>query len=399
MRVSNETLRSTFLMALQQAQRRVLDTQEQVGSGRRINKPSDDPVAAARVAHLEASLSRLDQFASNGAVARTQLGLEEEALGGTIDHLQRIRELVLQGNSATASQSDRRIIAAEIREYRDALVAIGNTTDVDGRHLFGGFAERTTPFTIDPTGVVTYNGDQGQRQVQISETRFVVTGDSGAEIFQRIRTGNGTFALATGGANTGTGVLGAGTVTDPAAYIADDYTISFLTPTTYEVRDGANTLVTSGTYSPPEQSIAFRGMNIELDGAPEAGDTFSATPSSQRDVFAIINDVIAALEVPTNNSASRAGMNSALGQRLVDLDNAVSHVIDARAEIGARVRAVDQEETLGLEFNGYLSEALSQVRDLDYAEALNLLSQQMFGLEVAQQSYARTQGLSLFKFL
>jgi flagellar hook-associated protein 3 FlgL len=63
------------------------------------------------------------------------------------------------------------------------------------------------------------------------------------------------------------------------------------------------------------------------------------------------------------------------------------------------VRAVDQEETLGLEFNGYLTEALSQVRDLDYAEALSLLSQQMFGLEAAQQSYARTQGLSLFKFL
>lgn len=399
MRVSNETLRSTFLMALQQAQKRVLDTQEQVGTGRRINKPSDDPVAAARMAHLEASLSRLDQFASNGAVARTQLGLEEEALGGTIEHLQRIRELVLQGNSATAGQSDRRIIAAEIREYRDALVAIGNTTDVDGRHLFGGFAERTTPFTIDATGAVTYNGDQGQRQVQISETRFVITGDSGAEIFQRIRTGNGTFALATGGANTGTGVLGAGTVTDPAAYVADDYTINFLTPTTYEVRDGANTVVTTGTYAPPEQSLAFRGMDIELDGAPAAGDTFSVVPSAQRDVFAIVNDVIAALEVPMISSASRASVNSALGQRLVDLDNALAHVIDARAEIGARVRAVDQEETLGLEFNGYLSEALSQVRDLDYAEALSLLSQQMFGLEAAQQSYARTQGLSLFKFL
>jgi flagellar hook-associated protein 3 FlgL len=399
MRVSNETLRSTFLMALQQAQKRVLDTQEQVGTGRRINRPSDDPVAAARMAHLEASLSRLDQFASNGAVARTQLGLEEEALGGTIEHLQRIRELVLQGNSATAGQSDRRIIAAEIREYRDALVALGNTTDVDGRHLFGGFAERTTPFAIDATGAVTYNGDQGQRQVQISETRFVITGDSGAEIFQRIRTGNGTFALATGGANTGTGVLGAGTVTDPAAYVADDYTINFLTPTTYEVRDGANTVVTTGTYAPPEQSLAFRGMDIELDGAPAAGDTFSVVPSAQRDVFAIVNDVIAALEVPMISSASRASVNSALGQRLVDLDNALAHVIDARAEIGARVRAVDQEETLGLEFNGYLSEALSQVRDLDYAEALSLLSQQMFGLEAAQQSYARTQGLSLFKFL
>src|SRR5690606_33091392 len=113
----------------------------------------------------------------------------------TIDHLQHVRSLVVQANNATASASDRKIIAAELRQYRDALMALGNTTDVDGRHVFGGFSERTTPFTIDASGAVVYDGDQGQRTVQLSDTRFVVTGDSGSEIFQRIRTGNGTFAL------------------------------------------------------------------------------------------------------------------------------------------------------------------------------------------------------------
>lgn len=399
MRITNETLRASFLAALQQAQRRIGQTQEQVGTSQRVNRPSDDPVAAARIAHLESTIARFDQYAANGDVARMQLGIEEEALGSTIDHLQHVRSLVVQANNATASASDRKIIAAELRQYRDALMAIGNTTDVDGRHVFGGFSERTTPFTIDASGAVVYNGDQGQRTVQLSDTRFVVTGDSGSEIFQRIRTGNGTFALATGVGNTGSGILGAGAVVDPSAYVADDYTITFLTPTTYEVRDAADDLVSAGTYATPKQAIEFRGITIELEGAPAADDTFSVVPSSQRDVFAMIDDTIRLLEMPTTEPAARARLHGELAQRLADIDNAVAHVIDARAEIGARVRAVEQEESLGQDFNLHLTEALSDIRDLDYAEALSRLSQQLFGLEAAQQSYARTQGLSLFKFL
>ena len=149
MRVSNDTLRSAFLAALESAQRRVIDTQEKVSSGKRVNKPSDDPVAAARIAHLDASLSRLDQYKSNSDFARNQLGLEESALSSVIDNLQRVRELALQGNNSTANDSDRKDIAAEIRQARDALLALANTTDVDGRHLFGGYVEGAVPFTHD----------------------------------------------------------------------------------------------------------------------------------------------------------------------------------------------------------------------------------------------------------
>ena len=108
MRVSNDTLRSAFLAALDDARRRVVETQHQVSTGLRINSPSDDPVAAARVAHLDASLARLDQYQANAIFARNQLGLEEEALSEAIDHLQRIRELTLQANNGSASSGDRR---------------------------------------------------------------------------------------------------------------------------------------------------------------------------------------------------------------------------------------------------------------------------------------------------
>ena len=398
MRVSNDTLRSAFLAALDDARRRVVETQHQVSTGLRINSPSDDPVAAARVAHLDASLSRLDQYQANAIFARNQLGLEEESLGEAIGHLQRIRELTLQANNGSASSGDRQVIASEIRQHRDGLLALANTTDVDGRHLFAGYRESATPFTVAAGGSVVYNGDQGRRTLQISDSRFVAINDSGADVFQRIPEGNGTFVAGVNAANTGTGILGSSSVTNPTSWVADTYTITFLTPTSYEVRNSANALVVAGAFT-PTQSLTFAGVELRIDGAPAAGDTFTVTPAAQRDVFSTLDRLIAAIETPGGTPAQQAQMHGNIGQRLADLDNALSHMIDARGEIGARVRALDQQEGLNADFALHLNTTLSAVRDLDYAEAMSRLSQELFGLDAAQQAFARAQNLSLFRYL
>jgi flagellar hook-associated protein 3 FlgL len=398
MRVSSDTLRSAFLAALDDARRRVVETQHQVSTGLRINSPSDDPVAAARVAHLDASLARLDQYQANAIFARNQLGLEEEALAEAISHLQRIRELTLQGNSAGMSAGDRHVIASEIRQHREALLTIANTTDVDGRYLFAGYRESTTPFTVAPGGNVVYNGDQGQRTLQISDSRFVAINDSGAQVFQRIPEGNGTFVLNANAANVGTGTLGSSGVVNPASWVADTYTITFPTPTSYEVRDSTNALIVAGAFT-PSLSLTFAGIELSIDGSPAAGDTFTVAPAAQRDVFSTLDRLATAIDSAAGNPADRAELHSNVGQRLADLDQAMAHLIDARGEIGARVRALDQQEGLNADFAVHLKTTLSAVRDLDYAEALSRLSQELFGLDAAQQAFARAQNLSLFRFL
>lgn len=398
MRVTNDTMRSAFLAALDDVRRRVVHTQEQVSTGLRVNSPSDDPVAAARIAQLDASLSRLDQYHANTLFARNQLGLEEEALTEAIGNLQRIRDLTLQANNASTSAADRRIIAGEIRQQKLALLALANTTDVDGRHLFGGYRETATPFVADASGTIVYNGDQGQRTLQISDSRFVAINDSGADVFQRIAEGNGTFVLGTGVANTGTGTLGSSGVVDATSWVPDTYTVTFLSPTSYEVRDSANAVIATGAFT-PSHTLEFAGIEFRLDGQPAAGDTFTVAPSGQRDLFSTLDRLVAAIEAPGGSPADRARMNGDIGQRLADLDNALAHVIETRGEIGARVRALDQQESLNADFAVHLKTTLSSVRDLDYAEALSRLSQQLFGLDAAQQAFARAQNLSLFKYI
>jgi flagellar hook-associated protein 3 FlgL len=396
-RITNDTLRQVFLSALETAQRQVQETQTQVSTGLRVNRPSDDPLASARIRELEASVARLDQYQANGIIARNRLGLEEEVIADVVQNLQRVRELAVQANNATQSVENRRAIAVELRERLDGLIGLANSADSAGRYLFAGFAENTLPF-VRSGGSVTYNGDQGQRSLQISDGRLVAVSDPGSEVFQRIANGNGTFTLSAGQANVGSGVLGAGSVLDPAAYVPDTYTVTFLSPSDYEVRDGGGGLLAAGTYADGE-AIGFLGIEIQLSGQPAAGDAFTAAPSTTQDLFATVDKLIIALENGNGTEASRALVHNQIGQSLVDLDQAVGRLLEVRAEIGGRLRAVEEEAGLNEGFALQFTDTLSDIRDLDYAEAISLLSQQLLGLEAAQQTYVRVQGLTLFRFL
>ncbi len=99
------------------------------------------------------------------------------------------------------------------------------------------------------------------------------------------------------------------------------------------------------------------------------------------------------------SGANNALVHSDVGQALQDVDQALGRVIEVRTDIGSRLQALDGEADLNEGFTVQLTETLSELRDLDYAEAISRLSQQLIGLEAAQQTYVRVQGLSLFRFL
>jgi flagellar hook-associated protein 3 FlgL len=105
------------------------------------------------------------------------------------------------------------------------------------------------------------------------------------------------------------------------------------------------------------------------------------------------------LEQPTSGTASQALLHSQVGQLITEVDQSIDHMIDTRAEIGARLRTIDEQASLIEGFEFQLTESMSELRDLDYAEALSLLSQQLLGLEAAQKTFAQTQNLSLFRYL
>lgn len=382
---------------MQRLQSTLSRTQQQISSGRRIVSPSDDPVGAAHVLELTRGLEETGQYQRNGEIARNRLSLEEESLVGVGNILQRARELALQANNASQSDETRGFMAVELREMQEQLVQIANSQDAAGQYLFAGYQSRTEPFVRNAAGF-QYLGDQGQRLVQIGEGRQVADGDPGSEVFQMIRIGNGVFSTAANAANTGTGVINTGSVIDPTALVPDTYAVNFVTPTDYEVRDSGGGLVASGVYADGD-AISFNGMQFEISGQPATGDSFTVAPAINQDMFTTLENLASALEAQTLNDTGRAHLHNDINDGLANLDRAIGQVLEIRTRVGTRLSTIESQRDLNEGIELQLAQTLSAVQDLDYAEALTSLNQQLAVLEAAQQTFVRVQGLSLFDSL
>ena len=397
MRITNGIIQSQFLAAVNQMQTNLAQTQNQIALGQAFTTPSQDPVAAGTVNNYNLALAQSQQFDRNSNVAQNRLGLEDNALSQYQSALQSIRDLALQANNSSQTDQNRSAIAVQVQQIRDTLLSIANSQDGNGEYLFSGFSSKTQPFNLTATGA-TYVGDQGQRELQIAVGRTVADGDTGATVFDQLKTGNGVFEATAGAANTGSGVLGASTVIDPTAYDGGTYAINFTAPGTFEVRDSANALVTSGSFT-SGQTISFKGLQVTLTGQPAANDTFSVGPSKNQDIFATVQNLLNALQSSTANPAGTARLNNAIGTGINNIDQALQQSSTVRSSVGSRLNAIDAQTTLGSNQQLQLKSMISQLQDLDYASALTRLNQQMTSLSAAQQSYALTQGLSLFKYL
>lgn len=105
------------------------------------------------------------------------------------------------------------------------------------------------------------------------------------------------------------------------------------------------------------------------------------------------------LETAISTPAGQAHFNNTMNRTLIDLDRSLDNVVDIRTRVGSRLNAIDSQKDFNDSFKLQLQETLSNLQDLDYAEAVSRLNLQITGLQAAQQSFVKIQGLSLFNFL
>jgi flagellar hook-associated protein 3 FlgL len=397
MRVTQNLNQLNFISAMTTLEANLSRTQNQIDTNLSFTTPSQNPVAAGAVNNYTQALSQSQQYDTNANSAQGRLSIEDNTLSQVQSALQSLRNLALQGNSGTQSDQNRQAIATQATQIQASLVSLANTQDGNGEYIFGGFATQTQPFALSATGA-TYSGDQGQRQVQIAAGQTIPDSDNGAAVFNNIRTGNGTFTATAGAGNTGGGVLGATTVTNPAAYNGGTYAINFTAANTYQVRDSSNVLVTSGSYT-TGQAIAFGGVQVTLTGQPATGDTFSVAPSTNQSLFTTVQNLVTALQTTTGSTASQAKLNNSVNTAINNIDQALDHSSSVRADIGGRLNSITTQLSVSGAQQIQLKTSISSLQSLDYASAITKLDEQNVTMTAAMQAYTLTQGLSLFKFL
>ncbi len=420
MRISTTTIYDTGIATMQQQTEKLMQVQQQISTGRRILTPADDPVAAARILEVNQSQSINQQYISNSGAASDSLSLEESTLGSITQLLQSVRDVAVNAGDATLTQSDRASLATQLRGSYQQLLGLANSTDAGGQYLFSGYHGGTRPYSEASPGNVVYGGDQGQRLIQVGASRQIAVSDSGSDVFQRIRTGNGTFATQAAAGNGGSAVIDPGTVLDAqtwkAAANSTGYTIKFGVSggvTTYDIidKDSGKSLLTGAApaASPPYPRSYSSGSNIDLSqppafdlglrvsiaGAPKDNDSFSVTASKNQDVFKTIDDLANLLQTSAGGAQLTNGLTVAQG----NLDNALENILTVRASVGARMKELDTAKSTGDDRALQYSDTLSRLQDVDYAKAASELTQQQVNLQAAQKSFTMVSGLSLFNYL
>lgn len=395
-RISTSGLAESMMRQMQTLQSQVAHTQELISSGLKFIDAKDNPVIAGAAVALDRAETEYLRFGSNADVLNGRLALQETTLANAGDILLRLRDLAVQSNNATLDQANRNAIVTELDGLKPALLAIANASDGQGGYLFAGSSGNAPPF-VQMAGLVSYVGDQSSRQIAVAPGTTVPDTDPGSEIFMRIRAGNGFVVSRAAAANTGTAAISSSGFTDQSQWDGDSYTVSFAAGN-YQVTDSASVVVAAGVYT-AGQAIAFRGYQLTLSGVPANGDSFSVTPAPTQDVFSIIDALKAAMQTADTPASAAAARQNQLYALIEDLSGASNHVTDVRAATGARLNALEtaSHEREGAQLS--IRTTLSQLRDLDYAEALSTLARQSAALQASQQTFTKVQSLSLFDFL
>ena len=398
MRVTQGMEQAQFLTALNQLESNISTTQNDISTGLSFTTASQNPVAAGLVSGYNQVLTQSQQYTANGNSAQSSLNTEDSALTQVQNALQSLRDLALEANNATETAQDRSAIATQAQQIQGTLLALANTQDGSGNYIFGGFATQTQPFALSATGA-TYSGDQGQRQVQIGAGQTVVVGDNGDLVFNQIKTGNGTFNVTAAAGNTGTGIIGAATVTDPAAYGGGSFSIEFTAPDTYQVVNTATHAVVAGGAYTAGQAIAFAGVQVTLSGQPAAGDSFSVAPSTNQGIFTTVQNLVTALQQSTATPAGQAQLNNSISGAINNIDQALDQTQTVQSSVGARLNTITTQQSVATSQQTQLQQSISSLQSLDYASAITSLDSQNTTLSAAMQAFTLTQGLSLFKYL
>jgi len=187
-RIAQESLNRTALSNINLNYKKIQETQEKLSSGKRINRPSDDPSGTRKVLGLKAEEFQVQQFLDNTETAKEQINFTSNTLESIQDIFSKIKELTIQASNDTLGQSERKIISGELDELLESVLQNANT-DNNGRYIFSGTQTLTSAFTAtrDSNGnisSVSYNGNNEEIKYQIGPNTFMQINLPGGKLFQ-----------------------------------------------------------------------------------------------------------------------------------------------------------------------------------------------------------------------
>lgn len=422
MRVSTLQIYKRNVSLMNNAQQSVLTEQQNIATGKKIHTPSDDPVASARITSLNQRLALAEKYTLNAKYASTTLAQQESNLGEMTEALTRLKEIQTRSGSDILHQTAREALALEAQEILEQLVSIANMKDANGNYMYAGASSKTQPF-MHAGEKILYQGDNGQRNLSVSNSLNIPISTSGLELFMNISNSSGDFTVTAGvdatigGAtgkfpniavhspNTGTKTVQDITVIDRDNYIEniDNYFIKFQVGanTTYTVSDSAGKVIKGPDEFDSSEPITFGGIAVQFDsiGSVGNGDVYRIEPTPRQSMFETVQRMITNLRRTTVTEAEQQRVLSENENIMYQLDLLHTHISQQQTELGSHQQSIERAKAMNEDIVLNSKSAIALLEDTDMAESITKMKGYTLSLQAAQQAFVQVQRLSLFNFL
>ncbi|MGN6190568.1 MAG: flagellar hook-associated protein FlgL [Rhodanobacteraceae bacterium] len=408
MRISTQTLYAQSMRSLNQQQAELSHVGQQIASGQRVMRPSDDPQAASRAVQVSQAQSITSQYTDSRVSARNALSMEESVLNSVGDAVSSAKTLMLEAANGTLTNADRASIASQLQGIYQTVLGQANATDGNGRYLFGGYQDKSVPF-VTSGGAVTYTvtdpNQDTSRQQQIDASRLMDVSDTGSTVFQGTRGATGFMAVAESG-NTGSVTFkGRPDVIDSSdPNFGSPFKVAFSVTAgvaTYEIQDSSGTVLQAAQPYQSGQAIQYGGLSLTLSGTPANGDAIDVDQAQNlnTDLFKTFEKALAILKQPADTPAQQAALQNTLGNAMTEFDSSLDNVLMVRASVGSRLNELDVVDKVASNRQLNYAQTKSDLVDLDYNTAISEYSLRSVGLQAAQKAFVSMRQMNLFDLL
>ncbi|MFT4942024.1 MAG: flagellar hook-associated protein 3 FlgL [Paraglaciecola sp.] len=407
MRISTGMLFDRSIQSVLENQGDLSNLQQQLASGKKLLRPSDDPVGAAQVIRLTEEIDLINQYKKNNTLLSNSLEQEEAIMRNTNDSINRARVLMIQAGNGILNEDDRKAISIEIGQIRDQVFDQMNSRNANGEYIFAGYQSASPAFVLNQSAVgnkYSFQGDEGLNELQLSDSLTLAMNNSGKTVFEDV------LARLTSSISSSAGVTSASLNIDQqgafdkfhkANYDAvtpanNEFQLSIISATQVQVSNvGTGAVVDTVDFS-SGVPFAFKGLQFNVEGG--VGDTvnFQLAQPEKKNIAETLNDFFLAL---TDANIPAGDYEDAISDALVGIDNGLVALGNSISTIGGRLNVAQSvlESNLDLEIAN--KTARSSIEDVDYAEAVSELSKQETALQAAQATFSRVTGVSLFDFI
>ena len=406
MRITTNQLFDRNIRAIMDNQKELSETSNALSTGKRINKPSDDPVGAAKVIRLTEELDKLGQYQRNNDLLTNSLEQQEAVMENIDNTALRARTLILRAGTGALNDGDRKAIGIELGQIRDEMLGMMNTQDANGNYIFAGHQTQTQPFVFNggSDNAVSYKGDSGYNSVKLADGVSVQKSVSGQEIFEDV------FA------RRDYSIINSPTATVEKSGISSQPSFDVFSKANYDpVTPGNNTFQLQITGSnkvelsnpntgemiesvdfTQSEPFSVQGMTFTLSGSP--GDTveFELNPPQKKNIAETLHDISAVL---LDDTQSVSDTKKALDDALAGLDNGMEKIGLARSSVGGRMNIASSIKQTNLDLEIAAKEARSSIEDTDYAKASADFAKQEAALNAAMATFPKLANLSFFDYI